>query len=217
MEIFPELLAWMLFVSFLFGIQLGVIFDALASLRIFAVAEPRRGLKKLPFLKLPLSGRPLNFSDNKKSRRIIKNIIILIGDFFISVYGVYGLSVINYSYNDGKFRFFTVVGVAVGFVCYYFTVSRLVRALLELVILAVRYLFTALLELFCRPISFVYNIFVKKFKKISEKFAFRIEKKAKRVYNVNEILCKNEDLPKKRVRIRSATQKNKGEAKNEGE
>ena len=98
MEISPILLAKMLFVAFLFGIQSGVVYDAGRVLRALLLGEVKSvRLKRLYDFKIKFSGRTFGESD-KKSSLIFKNIIIFLCDFFWIIYSFFGLYMINYSF-----------------------------------------------------------------------------------------------------------------------
>ena len=113
MEIFPDVLAKMLLVSFLFGGQLGMIFDIGRVLRLLFIGAPISSkLKGLYASRLPFSKRAMTARDDRKSRKILLNITVFLTDFLFSAYAVIGLVVINYAYNDGKFRIFTLIGAA---------------------------------------------------------------------------------------------------------
>ena len=99
---------------------------------------------------------------------------------------------INYSYNDGGIRFFTVAGILLGFVIYYFTLSRALIFLGELASFAVRYTFFAIFDVVSLPFLKIYNNLVKKIKKSYEKFRIRIEKKQKKkVFNQTNPIINN--------------------------
>ena len=191
MEISPILLAKMLLTAFLFGIQSGIAFDAGRCLRTFFFGEYKsKRLQRLYNLKLPISKRPLYREKNKISS-VLSFIIILLCDFLWVIYSFVGLIKINYSYNNGGVRIFTVLGLATGFAVYYFTVSRLVIFIAESLSFLLRFVFLSLFDAVLMPFLKIYNNLVKKLKKSCEKIRLRIEKKRKKVYNVSEVVCKN--------------------------
>ena len=208
MEISPSLLAKMLFVSFLFGIQSGIIFDIGRVLRALFFGEAKvKRLVGLYAAKLPISKRNLSRPIGKL-QGFFKYTFIFLYDFFWMLYSFIALMKINYSYNDGGIRFFTVAGILLGFVIYYFTLSRALIFLGELASFAVRYTFFAIFDVVSLPFLKIYNNLVKKIKKSYEKFRIRIEKKQKKVYNVCEIVCKNTSCKDDRKRVRISVQKN---------
>lgn len=208
MEIFPDILAKMLLVSFLFGGQLGVLFDIGRTLRLlFSNAPENVKLKKLYSAKLPFSKNAMSLTDGKKSGKLIMNITVFLCDLFLSAYAVIGLVVINYSYNDGKFRMFTVLGAAVGFLIYYFSFSKVLLFLFEGGFFFLKYAIMSIFDFLRKPILYIYNKFVKKIKKMCGKFRFRIEKKRKEVYNVNETVCDNESSSANRIKITQTVRK----------
>ena len=208
MEIFPDILAKMLLVSFLFGGQLGVLFDIGRTLRLlFSNAPENVKLKKLYSAKLPFSKNAMSLTDGKKSGKLITNITVFLCDLFLSAYAVIGLVIINYSYNDGKFRMFTVLGAAVGFLIYYFTFSKVLLFLFEGGFFFLKYAIMSIFDFLRKPMLYIYNKFVKKIKKMCGKFRFRIEKKRKEVYNVNETVCDNESSSANRIKITQTVRK----------
>ena len=108
MEISPFLLAKMLFVSFLFGIQAGIIFDALKALRGMFFGEIKsKKLQKFYNAKLPFSKRDF-YKKTAKEKKLLKNVYIFISDFLWVIYSFISIMIINYSYNNGGIRFFTI-------------------------------------------------------------------------------------------------------------
>lgn len=184
MEISPIVMAKMLFVAFLFGIQSGVFFDSGRVLKALFFGEVKsKRVQKLYGVKLPFSKRIFKKKE-KKVTRILKNILIFFCDFFWVIYSCFSLMKINYAYNDGGIRFFTVIAMIVGFFAYYFTVSRVVIFLMEVLTFAIKYAFFVIFDAVSLPFLKIYNNLVKKSKKICEKMRLRIEKKNKKVYNV---------------------------------
>lgn len=221
MEIYPWILARMLAVSFLFAIQIGVVFDISRALRLLFSSRPSfAALQKISKISFPFTKRSLKAIKGKRLIAAIKNAWIFICDVILIIYSTWGLMQINYSFNNGGLRAFSLFGFLVGFLIYYFTLSRLVLFLLEGGTLIARKtsiaLFDALTLLFYRIYNKIYNIFVKKIEKIYEKLRLRIEKKREKVYNVNEIVCKNHDTAISRVKVSSpiAQKGGKGGGKN---
>ena len=202
MEISPIILAKMLLVAFLFGIQSGVAFDVGRALRALFLGEVRgRKLKKIYGAKIRFSGRIIG-ENSKKSTRIFKNITIFLCDFLWAIGSFFGLVMINYAYNDGGIRIFTVLGAVVGFLTYYFTLSKLVIFMLGLACFLIRFSFFVIFDTIRMPFLKIYNILVKNLKKTYKNIRFRIEKKRKMVYNVCEVVYKNEDVKNDTSRVK---------------
>ena len=207
MEISPLNMAKMLLFAFVFGIFSGCVFDALRALRAFFSDTPKsKKLGRFCELELPFSKRI--FCKSNRVKRIFWGITVFFCDAFFVVFCVLGLMLVNYFYNEGGVRGFTIFGAVLGFALYYFTLSRVVLFLLEGVILCIRYLIAVFFDLFYRPFLNIYNNLVKNIKKIVGKFRFRLEKKSKKVYNVCEILYDDSSLAKGTVRIRFSGNKN---------
>lgn len=217
MEISPILLAEMLFVAFLFGIQSGIVFDIGRTLRALFLGEIKsKKIQKLRNVKLPISKRDAE-GKKRKGLEIFKFIIIFFCDFLWIIYSFSGLMKINYSYNNGGIRIFTVFGLLVGFALYYFTFSRLVIFFVELLSFFMRFVFLALFDIIFFPFFKIYNNLVKKLKKSCEKIRFRIEKKRKKVYNVSEVVCENVNNKSTSAKVKISVRKDqkKGCGKNE--
>lgn len=210
MEISPLLLAKMLLVSFLFGFQTGAFFDIGRALGgLFGGEVKSERVKKLYGVKLLFSKKSFP-QTGKKISAFLRDAYIFIFDVLLVIFAVWGVVKINYSYNDGGIRFFTVAGVVAGFVCYYFTVSRLALFLAEVAVFALKY---TVFSVFCAifsPFSKIYNNLVKKIKKSLGKFRFRLEKKSKKVYNVCEILCENSDVDGAGSKVKVTVRKKSG-------
>lgn len=187
MEINPFLLAKMLFVAFLFGIQSGIVFDLCRALRCVILGEPRsKKIKKLFDIKRPFQDCTVG---GKNKGFILKNVFIFVSDFLWAIYSFCGVVLINYSYNNGGIRAFSVLGAVLGFALYYFTVSKIVIFLTEFLAFLVRFTFFAVFGVLGFPFLKIYNNLVKKVKKRCENIRFRLEKKPEKVYNVFEEVC----------------------------
>ena len=209
MEISPIIMAKMLLVAFLFGAQSGVFFDAGRVLKALFFGDVKsERVRKLYGAGLPFSKRIFKKKE-RKSARILKNILIFFCDFSWVIYSCLCLLKINYAYNDGGIRFFTVIAVICGFFAYYFTVSRVAIFLMEMLTFAIKYAFFAIFDAVSLPFLKIYNNLVKKTKKISEKMRLRLEKNKKKVYNVSEILCENANAESKRSAVKISVRKNK--------
>lgn len=206
MEIFPIVLLKMLLLAFLFSMQAGAIFDAgRAICRSFCCNPKSKSVSKLYNAKVPLNKEKICMLGKRKRNRFFENAVTFFFDAFFVFYSGYGLIKINYAYNDGDFRFFTVLAFCVGFLIYYFTFSKIVLFLLDLLSFVIKYIFLVFFSFLSKPFLIIYNNLVKKTKKIYEKFRIRIEKKRKKVYNICEIVCDNETVCKKCVKIRLKT------------
>ena len=203
MEISPLILAKMLFVAFLLGIQIGVIFDLGRAVRALIFGDVRgEKMKRLYSLRLPFPQKKILKNDSKINC-FFRNLFIFLFDFLWVIYSFTALIKVNYSYNNGGIRFFTVAAMLIGFFSYYFTLSHIVIFLTELVFFLPRYTFFAIFDAVSLPFFKIYNNLVKKIKKCYEKLRLRIEKKNKKVYNVCEIVYKNasDDCKRKKVKI----------------
>lgn len=217
MEISPIILAKMLLVSFLFGIQSGVIFDMGRALRALFFGELKSEKIQEIYEKKLLKRQKKEICKNKKAAYIFKLVLIFFCDLLWVLYSFLGLIKINYSYNDGGFRAFTLLGVLAGFVCYYFTVSRIAVLLLDLLSFLLRFIIISVFDAVSHPFFKIYNNLVKKIKKRCEKLSLDIEKKRKKVYNVSEVVYENasDKNISAAVKISVVRKQRKGDGENE--
>lgn len=191
MEISQALLLLLLFYSFAFGIATAVFYDANRIIRVLCgVKYSKRAYDRLYGIKLPITKRAVKMGE---SRGFIKSVVINIGDFLCVLLAAGGLIVLNYSYNNGRFRFFTVIGLCVGFLFYRLTVGRLVMAIAEPIAFICKYCILSIFIVLSRPITKIASFVIKNIKKIIYLCGFTIEKKRKKLYNIKEKVCSLED------------------------
>lgn len=216
MEISPILMAKMMFFAFAFGICSGIVFDALRALRMLFSNRPRSGrLYRLCDAKLPFSKRKI--CRDSRVRKIFFSLTVFLSDIFFVLFAFLGIILINYFYNDGGVRGFTVFAGVVGFAVYYFTLSRLLLLVLECIVFVGRYFLEVFFDVFYPLFLNIYNNLVKNIEKIREKFRFRIEKKSEKVYNVCEILYHDSSEGDKRIRINFSRKKKREKGSDENE
>ena len=184
MEISPIRMALLLFYSFVFGISVGVFYDANRIIRVLfgerysGRASGRVARLKLPILKRAICQRP--------KRRALGAIVVFIGDFLCVLIAALGIIILNYAYNSGIFRMFTLFGTVGGFLLYYHTVGRLVLFISEPLAMFIKYLVFSFFIICGYPFLKIFKLAVQNIRKIVFLFSFTIEKKCKKVYNVKE-------------------------------
>ncbi len=192
MEISPLMMARLLLYSFLWGGVTGAFYDACRIVRVFfgvRYANMRFGGLfewRLPFIKKAIS---VGDKSDKIIGKCIRNAVIFTGDFASVLFAFGGLIVLNYAYNDGKFRFFTLAGLLVGFLIYYATAGKLVMLVSEPAAFIIKYVFCSIFLIFAFPIKKIFQIAVKNIRKLHFLYSFTLEKREKKVYNIEEKIC----------------------------
>ena len=187
MEISPLMMAMLLFYAVLFGIFMGVFYDANRILRVFfGVRYDGVGTQKIADLNLPFIKKPLGNKSGKQTGRALRYTIVFLGDFFCFVAAGIGIIILNYSYNSGEFRYFTVLGVILGFLLYYFSVGKLTIFLLEPAAMLIKYAVLSFFIIFWRPPYIIGKNIIKKLSKTIFLCTFTLEKQKERVYNIRE-------------------------------
>ena len=186
MEISPTMMAWLLIYCFFFGMAVGVFYDVNRILRVFiGVRYSKRKLKYLSALRLPLIKRTVKLGRTGR-KGVLSGAIVFLGDVCTLVLGTLGIIILNYSYNSGELRAFTVIGTLVGFFVYYNTLGRLVMMLSEPFAICIKYVILSFFIIIGYPFfKFGKNIF-KIVKKIVFLCIFTLEKRREKLYNVKE-------------------------------
>ncbi len=192
MEISPLMMARLLLYSFMLGMLTGAFYDACRIIRVFFGVKYAQhnlwGMRewRLPFIKKKLTG---DFVADKWAKKMLRGAVIFTGDFLSVMLAVVGLLVLSYAYNDGKVRFFAMAGLAVGFWLYYFTAGRLVMLVSEPVAFLIKYVFCAFFVILFLPFQKIIQNVVKNIRKLHFLYSFTLEKKQKKVYNIEEKIC----------------------------
>ncbi len=192
MEISPLLLTELLLFSFLFGGIVGAFNDINRIIRVFfGVRYTSLDFSGL-YAHLKLS-KPLDDSDNsdtlkiKKSKDIFLCVLIFIQDLLLVLFATGGIILLNYYYNDGKFRFFALLAMLLGFVLYYFTIGKLLMFISEPIMLILRTVAILLIRIMLAPFRFILKSLKKIFKKIYIHTKKHIEKHINIRYNRREV------------------------------
>ncbi|MBE6592375.1 MAG: hypothetical protein E7642_00090 [Ruminococcaceae bacterium] len=193
MEISQVILSLLLLYSFFFGAIVGMFYDGCRMLRVLAGKRySKRGYKRIEAWRLPIIKRTLA----PKSESVWQSAVTFFGDILCVLFCTAGIIVLNYSYNSGRFRFFTVLGVLAGFFVYKYTLGRLVMLVAEPLVVVFRYLAVSIFILFCAPFLKFGYILYEFVKKINSLYSFTLEKKRKKLYNIDGGVFANEDEPK---------------------
>ena len=187
MEISPLRLAFLLFCSFLLGIGVGIFYDVNRIIRVFwGCRYSVDHFDKLYSLRIPFTERTIPKKSNHRFRETVQKTIVFIGDIGSVLTATIGVLVLNYSYNSGRFRFFTVIGLLVGFLLYYFTLGRLVMLISEPLVVLAKYVFLSALVIFGYPFKFFWGFAGKKLNKLVFLYSFTLENREKKMYNIEE-------------------------------
>ena len=167
-----------------FGMTVGVVMDLHRLSRIlFGVRYSPKTFEAWYQKPLPLIHRPLRPIRQGRLRRLCLPILMFVQDVLLFVFAAVGTVILNYYFNQGRFRLYTVLAVLLGFLIYYGTVGRLVMLVSEGIVLILRSVCTVIFVLFSRPICLFVGFFGKNAKKTVKNLGNAIAKKRKRVYN----------------------------------
>ncbi len=168
------------------GVLLGIVYDVFRILRI--AVEPSNRLRLLNII------TDKKTADEKKPYgETVRTVIIAIEDIIYSIICAVVISVMIFHINSGHPRWFILLGTALGFFVYYFTVGKIVMLFSSYIILFVRTVFMFVMKLTLFPllklISFLSRIAVRLLRRLTcaavGKMLYNRELKAsKRGYNM---------------------------------
>ena len=154
MEISPLTLSLLLLFSFLYGICIGIVNDINRIVRVFFGAR----YTKINFDKLYAFLKIKNEEKSQtKAKNIYLNILIFIQDIFLLIFAASGIILLNYYFNDGRFRIFTVLAMLSSAILYYLTVGKLVMLISEPIMLIIRTSVVFIVKTLLWPAQAVYT------------------------------------------------------------
>ena len=135
MEISPIQLLFLFLYSCFFGGVLGLLHDLNQLVRMMLGGPISSHGKKLWYeTRLPLIGRPLRYTQAKKGMQICLSGLTFFQDVFLFLAAGAGTVILNYYLNDGRFRIYTVLGIAIGFTLYRLTLKRIILPMGEYIL-----------------------------------------------------------------------------------
>jgi len=180
MEISPILLSKLLFFSFLFGIALGILNDVFRITRtFFGVKYSERDFSNLYSV---FRWSPKTASASKHKIRMLSLVIFLEDLLLMAILGA-GIVILNYYFNDGRLRLFTIFSCAVGGVLYFFTVGKLIILLFEPIVIIIRSLIYWSIKGITAPFKYAFIFFSRIAKNIYKKIRKKLEKYTNIRYN----------------------------------
>lgn len=187
MEISPILLFWLLVYSVCFGGVVGAVNDLHRFSRvILGVRYTSKSTEKLYQKNLPIVKRPLKPLRQGKGKSVALSVFMGIQDVFMFCFAAVGIVLLNYYYNDGQLRYYTIPAVFLGFLLYYFSIGKLTVFIFEYLWFGFRAFLYITLYLLSRPFLLFVGFFWKKSKKIYANVKKTIAKKQKMVYNIDK-------------------------------
>lgn len=127
--------------SIILGVFIGLIYDMFKILRILSGLDfSKKVHNKILKLKLPLIKQIIAVKNNKFNHTM-RSILYLIWDllFFITIIPI--VQIFVYATSSGIARWYIFAGGFLGFVLYYYTLSKLISPLYEYLLLTIRIIF----------------------------------------------------------------------------
>lgn len=185
MEESPILMLWLCIWSTCFGGMLGLLNDLNHALRFFFGLD-RGGAVAERILKhpIPIRKRPIRRPRTTPLLAGIRQATVFFQDIAFFLVSGSGIVVLNFTYNDGKNRIYTVLGLGVGFLLYRALLRRGARASLEAFVSVILVSLSFFLYITFAPFGKITKFFYSFFNKIRKNILKSIAKRKKRVYNL---------------------------------
>ncbi len=185
MEISPLDILRLLFYAFVFGCACGVINDINRLIRA-GVGEDnsKKNKSKLYNKKIPLLGRALKMPDT--NNKIIQAILLMITsalDLTLFFVAGAGCAILNFYFNSGRVRIYSVIAILFGFLIYYFTIGKITVRIFKPLIFIIRATFAVLFKLVFTPFYVFGRFLIKNVKKLYQNINKTLAKRVSRVYN----------------------------------
>jgi len=183
MEIFPIKMAVLLLRALVFGGGVAGIYGLFLVMRILLGESADVGTDvPVSRRKIPVLGRNAELRDHPRARATVT----FFGDLLCILFIATGVTVLNYAYNYGEFRAFTLLGAIMGFFACRFSVIRLVEVLVKRVAVEIKYIICSIFAVLGYPFYKIGGFLAKIVRKLIFLYSFTLEKKSKKVYNVDE-------------------------------
>ena len=135
--------------SIILGMFIGLIYDIFKILRLMTGLELSPKMQnKLNKIRLPLIVK----KNNKKSNNTKKYILYIIWDILFCIAITPIIQIFVYATSFGIFRWYILIGIALGFTCYYYTVSKIIAPVYEFILLGIWVVFKYILYFIKLPI-----------------------------------------------------------------
>lgn len=115
------------------GACLGVVYDGIRLTRAaVGISYSRRFEARLAAVRLPFLGvLPTEKRPPRRRKALLLSLYVAVGDVLFFLVAAFALTVFLYHANNGIPRWYLLAGMAIGFLFYYFTVSRLTTLISE--------------------------------------------------------------------------------------
>ncbi len=188
MEISPIQLFRLLLVSLLFGAIMGAVSDLNRIARMMIGLEaPSKKMQGLYAKRIPVMGRSLSLPSVKRGRAVGAWTVTAVQDVVWFVLAGVGAVVIGYTFNDGRLRLYTLLGMVLGGLGYRLLIGSWAKYVLETATFLMRAVLGVLFFLILLPFRKIMAFLLKKIHYLLKSFHKALEKKRKKVYNLHGI------------------------------
>lgn len=166
--------------SVILGEFIGLIYDCFKIIRKFSLGDISLKLKnKINKIKFPLIN--IKFDSNKI--RIKHKITYFITDLLFFIFITPIMQIFIYAFSNGIVRWYIFLGVLIGFISYYFTLSKITIFIYEIFALMIKIFFLYLLLFIKFPVLKLKKMLKKIYMNIKSKFKTKKEVKK---FNIKE-------------------------------
>lgn len=177
------------FLSIFLGAFIGVIYDMFKIFRILSGLEFSNKLEnKISKLKLPIINQTIK-KKKSKLNKIKRYVIYILWDllFFIVIIPI--VQIFVYAASSGIVRWYIALGGFIGFIVYYFTLSKLTTPVYEYILLFIKIFFAYIYYFIKLPLKKLFILIINKYNKFKRnKEKKREERQNKEKENMRKVL-----------------------------
>ncbi len=171
--------------SIILGFFTGLIYDWMKILRKLLIGEiSRKTQQKILKIKFPL----INLKFNDLSLNFRKKSVYFIFDmlFFIILTPI--MLIFTYAVSNGTLRWYIIIGAFIGFLCYYYSISKIVLFVYEYILVILKIVVSYVIYFAKIPLTKI-NLKIKR--KLN---SFKMKKKSKKEKKPTEEKAKNRQI-----------------------
>ena len=185
MEISPFRMFLLLIAAVKLGFKTGVlVYLNCFFRRALGLECPSEVIRERSQRPLPLLHRPLKWRAVTSTGKKLRLIFLFFQDFLVFAVAGIGIVVLNYTFNDGKNRIFTLVGCVIGALLCRISVGFLFRKLSWKLVYLLRCFMTLAFYIIFYPIGKIFHFLCGKLKKFSKNIVKSIANRKKKEYNI---------------------------------
>ena len=175
----------LLIASVRFGFKIGLLGEVNFFIRLMLRLEEMEPFMRERYDKpIPLIGRCLKWRVLTKAKKRARTVVVFFQDLLLISFAGIGVVVLNYTYNDGRNRLFTLIGIGCGYLLCRIFAGVFFKKWISLIVFSIEKYISILFYIIFHPFFKILKALCKKMKKIEKNISKSIANKKKKEYNL---------------------------------